>query len=271
MGFQSAASIHHQAEAKRLAFEDRAKWFADQRFSRTPVEYLNSKAYAAERARLIRPDRVMDRAFPGDAPTQGDTTYFSVADKDGMMVSWIQSNYRGMGSGLVPDDGNGGTLGFMFQDRGELFALTDGHPNVYAPGKRPFHTIIPGFAVKDGNPWMAFGVMGGGMQPQGQAQIIINMVDYGLDPQEAGDAPRWQHYGSSEPTGEAAEGVGRLHLESGVPEASRRQLEAMGWTLGPPDGGFGGYQNVVMQQNPDGRWTYGAATEMRKDGVALAY
>jgi gamma-glutamyltranspeptidase/glutathione hydrolase len=271
MGFQSAASIHHQAEAKRLAFEDRAKWFADQRFSRTPVEYLNSKAYAAERARLIRPDRVMDRAFPGDAPTQGDTTYFSVADKDGMMVSWIQSNYRGMGSGLVPDDGNGGTLGFMFQDRGELFALTDGHPNVYAPGKRPFHTIIPGFAVKDGNPWMAFGVMGGGMQPQGQAQIIINMVDYGLDPQEAGDAPRWQHYGSSEPTGEAAEGVGRLHLESGVPEASRRQLEAMGWTLGPPDGGFGGYQNVVMQQNLDGRWTYGAATEMRKDGVALAY
>ncbi|TPW04313.1 MAG: gamma-glutamyltranspeptidase [bacterium] len=188
MGFQSAASIHHQAEAKRLAFEDRAKWFADERFSRTPVEYLNSKAYAAERAALIRPDRVMDRAFPGDAPTQGDTTYFSVADKDGMMVSWIQSNYRGMGSGLVPDGPDGSTLGFMFQDRGELFALTDGHPNVYAPGKRPFHTIIPGFACKGGEPWMAYGVMGGGMQPQGQAQIIINMVDYGLDPQEAGDA-----------------------------------------------------------------------------------
>lgn len=271
MGFQSAASIHHQAEAKRLAFEDRAKWFADDRFSRTPVEWLNSKEYARQRAALIRPDRVMDRVFPGDAPTQGDTTYFSVADMDGMMVSWIQSNYRGMGSGLVPDDGAGTTLGFMFQDRGELFALTDGHPNVYAPGKRPFHTIIPGFAVKDGHPWMAFGVMGGGMQPQGQAQIIINMVDYGLDPQEAGDAPRWQHEGSSEPTGEPAEGVGTLHLESGVPEASKRQLEAMGWTLGPPNGGFGGYQNVVMQQNPGGRWTYGAATEMRKDGIALAY
>ncbi len=271
LGFQTAASIHVQAEAKRLAFEDRARWFADDRFSKTPVERLISKAYAAERAALIRPDRVMDRAMPGDAPTQGDTTYFSVADADGMMVSWIQSNYRGMGSGLVPDDGAGRTLGFMFQDRGELFALTDGHPNVYAPGKRPFHTIIPGFATKDGNPWMAFGVMGGGMQPQGQAQIVINMVDYGLDPQEAGDAPRWQHEGSSEPTGQAAEGSGVLHLESGVPEATREQLRAMGWTLGAPNGGFGGYQNVVRQDNARGPWTYGAASEARKDGLALAY
>ena len=271
LGFQTAASIHVQAEAKRLAFEDRARWFADARFARTPVEWLISKDYARERAALIRPDRVMERAFPGDAPTQGDTTYFSVADADGMMVSWIQSNYRGMGSGLVPDGPDGSTLGFMFQDRGELFNLTDGHPNVYAPGKRPFHTIIPGFACKDGQPWMAFGVMGGGMQPQGQAQIVINMTDYGLGPQEAGDAPRWQHYGSSEPTGQMAEGVGVLHLESGVPAETRAGLEAMGWTLGPPDGGFGGYQNVMRQVNPDGGWTYGAATEMRKDGLALAY
>ncbi|MBX9576116.1 MAG: gamma-glutamyltransferase family protein [Caulobacteraceae bacterium] len=271
LGFQSAASVHVQAEAKRLAFEDRARWFADERFSKTPVERLISKDYAAERAALIRMDRVMDRAMPGDAPTQGDTTYFSIADADGMMVSWIQSNYRGMGSGLVPDDGNGGTLGFMFQDRGELFALTDGHPNVYAPGKRPFHTIIPGFATRDGEPWMAFGVMGGGMQPQGQAQIVINMVDYGLDPQEAGDAPRWQHEGSSEPTGQAAEGTGVLHLESGVPEATKDQLRAMGWTLGGPNGGFGGYQNVIRQVNERGPWTYGAASEARKDGLALAY
>lgn len=270
MGFQSAASLHVQAEAKRLAFEDRARWFADDRFSKTPVEWLNSKAYAAERAKLIRPDRVMDRVMPGDAPHHGDTTYFSVADADGMMVSWIQSNYRGMGSGLAPDNGSE-PLGFMFQDRGELFALTDGHPNIYAPGKRPFQTIIPGFAVKDGEPWMAFGVMGGAMQPQGQAQIIINMVDYGLEPQAAGDAPRWQHYGSSEPTGQPQEGTGVLHLESGVPEATKAQLRAMGWTLGEPDGGFGGYQNVMKQMNPGGRWTYGAATEMRKDGIALAY
>ena len=271
LGFQTAASIHVQAEAKRLAFEDRARWFADTRFAETPVEWLISKEYARERAALIRMDRVMDRAFPGDAPTQGDTTYFSVADADGMMVSWIQSNYRGMGSGLVPDGPDGATLGFMFQDRGELFNLRDGHPNVYAPGKRPFHTIIPGFACKDGQPWMAFGVMGGGMQPQGQSQIVINMTDYGLGPQEAGDAPRWQHYGSSEPTGQMAEGVGVLHLESGVPAEARAGLEAKGWTLGPPDGGFGGYQNVMRQVNPDGGWTYGAATEMRKDGLALAY
>lgn len=271
LGFQSAASIHIQAEAKRLAFEDRARWFADPAFSRTPVERLISKAYAADRAALIRMDRPMDRVLPGDAPTQGDTTYFSVADADGMMVSWIQSNYRGMGGGLVPDDGNGGTLGFMFQNRAEMFALTDGHPNVYAPGKRPFHTIIPGFAVRDGQPWMAFGVMGGGMQPQGQAQIVINMVDYDLDPQEAGDAPRWQHEGSSEPTGEPAEGAGVLHLESGVPEATREQLRAMGWTLGPPNGGFGGYQNVVRQVNARGPATYGAASETRKDGLALAW
>jgi gamma-glutamyltranspeptidase/glutathione hydrolase len=271
MGFQSATSIHHQAEAKRLAFEDRARWFSDPAFTDIPVEWLISKAYAAQRAALIRPDRVMDRVFPGDAPTQGDTTYFSVADADGMMVSWIQSNYRGMGSGLVPDGPDGSTLGFMFQDRGELFNLNDGHPNLYQPGKRPFHTIIPGFACRDGQPWMAFGVMGGGMQPQGQAQIVINMVDYGLGPQEAGDAPRWQHYGSSEPTGQPAEGVGVLHLESGVPAETRIGLEAMGWTLGPPDGGFGGYQNVMRQINPDGGWTYGSATEMRKDGLALAW
>ena len=270
MGFQSAASLHVQAEAKRLAFEDRARYFADPRFGDIPVEWLNSKAYAAERAKLIRPDRIMDRVMPGDAPHHGDTTYFSVADADGMMVSWIQSNYRGMGSGLAPDNGRE-PLGFMFQDRGELFALTDGHPNVYAPGKRPFQTIIPGFATKGDQPWMAFGVMGGGMQPQGQAQIIVNMVDYGLDPQAAGDAPRWQHYGSSEPTGQPQEGAGVLHLESGVPEATKARLRAMGWTLGEPDGGFGGYQNVMMQQNPGGRWTYGAATEMRKDGIAIAY
>ena len=265
MGFQSAASIHHQAEAKRLAFEDRARWFADERFARTPVEWLISKEYAAQRAALIRPDRIMDRVFPGDAPTQGDTTYFSVADADGMMVSWIQSNYRGMGSGLAPDNGHE-PLGFMFQDRGELFALTDGHPNVYAPGKRPFQTIIPGFATRDGRPWLAFGVMGGDMQPQGQAQIIIDMVDYGLDLQAAGDSPRWHHEGSSEPTGEPQEGVGLLRLETGVPAETKKKLDALGWNIGPPDGGFGGYQAIE-------RWPgrYAAATEMRKDGVALAY
>jgi gamma-glutamyltranspeptidase / glutathione hydrolase len=261
MGFQSAAAIHHGVEAKRLAYEDRARYFADPAFSPAPLEWLNSKAYAAERAKLIRPDRILDPIFPGQAPSHGDTTYFTVADKDGMMVSIIQSNYRGMGSGLSPDG-----LGFMFQDRGELFALTDGHPNIYAPGKRPFQTIIPGFAVKDGKPWLSFGVMGGDMQPQGQAQIISNMVDFGLDLQAAGDSPRWHHEGGMEPTGEQLGVQGILRLETGVPMETQLALQKIGWKLGASDGGFGGYQAI---ENWPGR--YAAATEMRKDGVALAY
>ncbi|HEY9217609.1 MAG TPA: gamma-glutamyltransferase family protein, partial [Phenylobacterium sp.] len=261
MGFQSAAAIHHAVEAKRLAFEDRARFYADPAFYKTPVDWLISKDYARERARLIRPDRILTPVHPGQAPSHGDTTYFCVADGAGMMVSIIQSNYRGMGSGLSPDG-----LGFMFQDRGELFALEDGHPNLYAPGKRPFQTIIPGFATRGGEPWLAFGVMGGDMQPQGQAQIISNMVDFGLDLQAAGDAPRWHHEGSTEPTGEAQKGVGTLRLETGVPEKTKAALAALGWKFGDSDGGFGGYQAVE-------RWPgrYAAATEMRKDGVALGY
>ena len=148
-GFQSALSIHLQASAKRLAFEDRARFYADPDFAKIPVEWLLSDAYAAERARLIRPDRIPEPVFPGQAPGQGDTTYFTVSDNDGMMVSMIQSNFRGLGSGLVPDG-----LGFTMQNRGQLFSLTDGHPNLYAPGKRPFQTIIPGFATRDGQPWL---------------------------------------------------------------------------------------------------------------------
>lgn len=261
LGFQSAQAIHHAVEAKRLAYEDRARFYADQDFYSSPIDWLISKDYAKERAKLIRSDRIWTPAYPGTAPSRGDTTYFTTADKDGMMVSIIQSNYRGMGSGLVPDG-----LGFMLQDRGELFALTDGHPNVYAPGKRPFQTIIPGFATRQGEPWLSFGVMGGDMQPQGQAQIISNMVDFGLGVQEAGDAPRWHHGGSPEPTGIAAEAVTALDLESGVPTPTRQALEAIGWKLKTDAGGYGGYQAIE-------RWPgrYAAATEMRKDGVALAY
>ena len=261
MGFQSAAAIHHAVEAKRLAYEDRARYFADPAFSPAPLEWLNSKAYARQRAALIRPDRILDPIYPGQAPSHGDTTYFTTADQDGMMVSIIQSNYRGMGSGLSPDG-----LGFMFQDRGELFALEGGHPNLYAPGKRPFQTIIPGFAVKGGEPWLSFGVMGGDMQPQGQAQIISNLVDFDLDITAAGDAPRWHHEGGMEPTGEQLGVQGLLRLESGVPTATRAALEKIGWKIGASDGGFGGYQAI---QRWPGR--YAAATEMRKDGIALAY
>ncbi len=268
MGFQSAASLQVQIEAKRLAYEDRARYYADPRFAKVPVEWLVSKDYAAERAKLIRPDRINPAVRPGDAPSHGDTTYFTVADRSGMMVSMIQSNFRGMGSGLVADG-----LGFMFQDRGQLFSLQDGHPNLYAPGKRPFQTIIPGFATKGGQPWMSFGVMGGDMQPMGQQQIIVNRVDYGLDVQAAGDSPRWHHEGSSQSMGEDQAGLpaqGILRLESGVPEATRSALAALGWTLAPSDGGFGRYECIEHRMSgPDRVWA--AASEMRADGCALAY
>ncbi len=268
MGFQSAGAIHIQAEAKRLAYEDRARYYADPHFAEVPVEWLNSKAYAAERAQLIRSDRVLTPAHPGRAPSRGDTTYLSVADLDGMMVSMIQSNFRGMGSGLVADG-----LGFMFQDRGELFSLVDGHPNIYQPGKRPFQTIIPGFAARGGRPWMSFGVMGGDMQPQGQTQIIVNRVDFGLDVQAAGDSPRWHHEGSSQSMGEDPPGLGPqgiLRLETGVPAAARRALADIGWNLGDSDGGFGRYQ-CIEQRTGGAQRVYAAASEMRADGVALAY
>jgi gamma-glutamyltranspeptidase/glutathione hydrolase len=266
-GFQTPLSIHLQAEAKRLAYEDRARYYADPDFSRIPTEWLVSKAYAAERARLIRPDRINPQVRPGDAPSRGDTTYFSVADKDGMMVSLIQSNFRGMGSGLVPD-----RLGFMLHDRGQLFTLEEGHPNAYAPGKRPFQTIIPGFATRGGRPWLSFGVMGGDMQPQGQTQVILNRVDYGLDAQAAGDSPRWHHEGSSEAMGEddkSIGGTGLLRLETGVPDRTKLALANMGWRLGASDGGFGRYSCV--ERHGSGELVYGAASDVRADGIGLAY
>jgi gamma-glutamyltranspeptidase/glutathione hydrolase len=267
-GFLSPRAIHIQAEAKRLAYEDRARHYADPDYAGTPFEWLVSKDYAVERARLIRPDRINPDVRPGTAPGRGDTTYFSCADRWGMMVSMIQSNFRGMGSGLVPDG-----LGFMLHDRGQLFSLQDGHPNIYAPGKRPFQTIIPGFATKDGAPWLSFGVMGGDMQPQGQTQIILNRVDYDLDVQAAGDAPRWHHEGSSEHMGEDSPDLGPtglLRLENGVPASTRQALADMGWRIGGSDGGFGRYQCVERRMSGDER-VYAAGSEVRADGCALAY
>jgi gamma-glutamyltranspeptidase / glutathione hydrolase len=267
-GFQSPLSLHLQIEAKRLAYEDRARYYADPHFAEVPVEWLISKDYAAQRAKLIHPDRVLSPIHPGEASGHGDTTYFTVADQAGMMVSMIQSNYKGMGSGLVADG-----LGFMFQDRGALFSLQDGHPNLYAPGKRPFQTIIPGFATRDGAPWMSFGVMGGDMQPQGQAQIIVNRVDYGLEVQAAGDAPRWRHEGSSQTMGEDDPGLpatGRLSLESGVPEKTRKRLAEIGWPIGSAINFYGRYHCVEHRMDGSDR-VYAAASEMRADGCALAY
>jgi gamma-glutamyltranspeptidase/glutathione hydrolase len=271
-GFQSPESLQVMIEAKRLAYEDRARYYADPRFSKVPVEWLNSKEYAKERAKQIKLDDILTPIYPGQAPSHGDTTYFTTADKDGMMVSIIQSNFRGMGSGLVADG-----LGFMFQDRGELFSLQPGHPNIYAPGKRPFQTIIPGFAAKNGKPWISFGVMGGDMQPQGQTQIIVNRVDYGLDAQAAADSPRWHHEGSSQSMGEDMRGLGPkgiLRLEAGVPKATRDKLIALGWPMGASDGGFGRYECIELSESHfDGHndRVYIAASEMRCDAVALAY
>jgi gamma-glutamyltranspeptidase / glutathione hydrolase len=267
-GFQSARAIHWAVEAKRLAYEDRARFYADPRFAQVPAAWLVSKEYAAERARLIRSDRILTPVYPGQAPSRGDTTYFTCADRDGMSVSFIQSNFRGMGSGLVADG-----LGFMFQDRGQLFSLRDGHPNIYAPGKRPFQTIIPGFATRNGKPWLSFGVMGGDMQPQGQAQIISNCVDFGLEIQAAGDSPRWHHEGSSQSMGEDSPGLGPtglLRLESGVPAATKSALADLGWRIGTPDGGFGRYE-CIEHRDDRGTRVYAAASEMRADGCALAY
>jgi gamma-glutamyltranspeptidase / glutathione hydrolase len=267
-GFQAPLSIHLQVEAKRLAYEDRARYYADPHFSKVPVEWLISKDYAAQRARLIRPDRILTPVHPGEAPAHGDTTYFTTADADGLMISMIQSNFHGMGSGLVADG-----LGFMFQDRGQLFSLAAGHPNIYAPGKRPFQTIIPGFAVRDGRPWMSFGVMGGDMQPQGQTQIIVNRRDYGLEVQAAGDSPRWHHEGSSQSMGEDPPGLtpsGVLRLEAGVPDATKKALAELGWKFGESDGGFGRYHCVENRLDGKTR-VYASASDMRADGCALAY
>jgi gamma-glutamyltranspeptidase / glutathione hydrolase len=267
-GFQSLESLQVQIEAKRLAYEDRARYYADPHFAKIPIDWLISKDYAKERAKLIKLDSILEPVHPGEAPSHGDTTYFTTADSDGMMVSIIQSNFRGMGSGLVADH-----LGFMFQDRGQLFSLQDGHPNIYAPGKRPFQTIIPGFACRDREPWLSFGVMGGDMQPQGQTQIIVNRVDYGLDVQSAADSPRWHHEGSSQSMGEDRPGLGPkgiLRLEAGVPTATRKALEAMGWPIGESDGGFGRYECIELRKQGTNR-VYAAGSEMRCDAVALAW
>ena len=278
MGLNSTDYLHVQAEAKKLAFEDRAQFYADPAFADVPVQELISEEYGAQRRQQIEMDGVLSAPDAGNPrsvsastldPTMrkrlssGDTIYLTVADSTGMMVSLIQSNYAGMGSGLVPDD-----LGFMLQDRGALFTLEEGHPNVYEPGKRPFHTIIPAFAMKDGEPFLSFGVMGGGMQPQGHVQVLSNIVDFGLNVQAAGDAARYRHYGSSSPTGEAMEGRGTLRVESGVDEDVVRALRGRGHDVSVGSGGYGGYQAIRWDPEEEVYW---GGTEMRKDGIVVGY
>ncbi len=264
MGHNSTAYLHHLVEAKKLAYEDRARFYADLAFAHVPVAALISKDYAKERRALLDPARAQRRIAPGTPrPQAGDTIYLTVADKDRNMVSLIQSNYRGFGSGLCPDG-----LGFCLQDRGALFSLEEGHANVYAPGKRPFHTIIPAFVTKDGKPWLSFGVMGGDMQPQGHVQILCNVIDFGMNLQEAGDAARFHHTGSSSPTGALMTDGGVLHLESEIPMEVRRALARLGHRLKFASGPFGGYQAIGYDTERD---VYVGASESRKDGQAAGY
>lgn len=257
--FGSAEHIHIVTESKKLAFEDRAKYYADMDFAKVPVEELISKEYAKQRKELIKNSAGIYNA--GEI-SKGETIYLTVADKDGNMISLIQSNYRGMGSGMVPPK-----LGFMLQDRGELFTLEQGKFNTYEPKKRPFHTIIPAFITKEGKPFVSYGVMGGDFQPQGHVQIVMNLVDFGMNLQEAGDAPRIEHTGSSSPTGEMAIDRGEIKLESGFTFEVIRKLIEKGHTIGY-GGYFGGYQ-AIMYDAENG--VYFGASESRKDGQAAGY
>lgn len=262
--FGSKEHVHLFVEAKKLAFEDRAKYYADPDFVKVPVAALISKDYANERRKLISMERAARRVEAGNpALKEGGTIYLTTADKDGNMISLIQSNYRGMGSGMVPDG-----LGFMLQDRGELFSLNEGEANVYAPHKRPFHTIIPAFVTKDGEPFMSFGVMGGEFQPLGHVQILMNIIDFGMNTQEAGDAPRIAHEGSSEPTGEKMTDGGTILLETGFPHETVRELLKMGHRVGFSLSGYGGYQGIRYDAKNK---VYYGASESRKDGQAAGY
>jgi len=266
MGFNSVESLHTLIEAKKLAFEDRAKFYADLDFGKQPISDLLSDNYGKKRAKLIG-DRSARRVEAGNpALRRGDTIYLTTADKFGNMVSLIQSNYRGMGSGIVVP----GT-GFMFQDRGQLFSLDQDHANAYEPGKRPFQTIIPAFVTKKGKPYISFGLMGGGMQPQGHVQIIVNMLDYGMNLQEAGDAARWQHFGSSEPTDASTKYLtdgGYVELESDIPYQVVRGLMEKGHKIRVGRGGYGGYQAILWDEV---NGVYYGASESRKDGHAAGY
>jgi gamma-glutamyltranspeptidase/glutathione hydrolase len=271
MGRGSPDFWHVFVEAKKAAFTDRARFYADPAFAKIPLKELLSKDRAAKQRAAINMAKAAQSDMPG-LPIDGvakDTIYMTVADKDGMMVSLIQSNYRGMGSGLIPDDGKGGTLGFMFQDRGAQFSLDPKHANSWQPGKRPFHTIIPAFMTKDGKPLMSFGLMGGGMQPQGHAQIVVNMVDFGMGVQAAGDVARFHHDGSTDPEGGAPmTNGGVLELESGVAAAVADALRQRGHTVKYSVGPYGGYQAIWRDPVTGVYW---GASEFRKDGQAAGY
>ncbi len=258
--FGSAEHIHLFTETKKLAFEDRAKYYADMDFYDVPLDQLLSKDYADKRRNKIGPSA---GTYKAGSISNGETVYLTVADKNGTMISLIQSNFRGMGSGLVPTN-----LGFMLQNRGELFSLEKGRANTYAPEKRPFHTIIPGFMTKNGTPVMSFGVMGGDFQPLGHVQIVMNIIDFGMTLQEAGDAPRIDHTGTSTPTGFNSVNSGEIKLESGFDYESIRKIMKKGHKVGFALGTYGGYQAILWDNKNK---VYFGASESRKDGQAAGY
>jgi gamma-glutamyltranspeptidase/glutathione hydrolase len=266
MGYGTTETLHAFIETKKLVYEDRAKHYADSNFQDVPYDVLLSKDYAAERRQLIGKTAMKDLSTGVEVIEDGDTVYLTTADSDGNMVSLIQSNFRGMGTGFVVPG-----LGFSFQNRGELFSIDPKHPNVYEPGKRPFHTIIPGFVMKDGRPLFSYGNMGGGYQPIGHVSILTNIIDFGMNIQEAGDAARWTHRGSTQPTDSVSDqldSVGQVNVESGIPYEVIRQLRAKGHKVEVGDAFFGRYQGI-MRDYTNG--VYFGASESRVDGQAAGY
>ena len=264
MGPKSPDYWHLFIEAKRLAFADRAKYYTDPDFEKVPIAELVSKKYAAQRRKLIQMDKALGNIEAGDPKLgKADTTYLCVVDRNHNCVSLIQSNYFGFGSGNTPSD-----LGFAIQNRGTLFALDAKHANRLEPHKRPFHTIIPAMVLKDGKPWLVFGVMGGDMQPQGHVEVLCNLIDFGMNVQQAGEAPRIEHRGSATPTGRAALGVGTVLAERGLPDEVIAELKKRGHYVERVRVNGGGYQAILI--DPTTGMLHGGS-EARKDGCAVGY
>ena len=259
----SAEHLHLFLEAKKLAFEDRAVYYADMAYAKVPLQELISKEYAAERVKLIDRNRAAQQVACGRLKGSSDTTYLTAADGEGNMVSLIQSIFHGWGSGYAPDG-----LGFCLQNRGQLFALDPSHLNKLEPHKRPFHTIIPAFVTKAGRPVLAYGVMGGDFQPQGQSQVLMNMIDFGMSPQQAGEQPRVEHTESSTPTGSKMVGCGTVGFEKGIPDEVKLKLAYLGHRVRPNVGAFGGYQGIWRENDP---LRYYGGSDPRRDGCATGY
>jgi gamma-glutamyltranspeptidase/glutathione hydrolase len=256
-GFGSKEHIHYFTEAKKLAYADLSQYYADPDFNDIPLSALMSKEYAKKRRNLI--DHRQSKNYGPGLEEDAHTIYLTVADKDGNMVSLIQSNSWLFGSLIVSPK-----LGFCLQNRGTGFKLEEGHLNTYAPRKRPFHTIIPAFITKEKQPYVSFGLVGGGMQPQGHVQIVMNLIDFNMNLQEAGDAPRIRHEYIYGPASDS--NTGSIRLESGYSYETIRKLIKMGHDVSFGFERYGGYQAILY----DGNVYYGAS-ESRKDGQAAGY